>query len=464
MTTMLRMALEKVDILPPDRVTDNTSVLTLKNLVLESLVGWDNGLAKPALFSHWTHSADGRRWQFFIRPGAVFHDGRACGPSDILAVIDGLKNSLDTFGMKWSYARYLAAARISEGEGNSVIVENPEPFADILDIFSEFYISRRDAAGHDTLGTGPYRITDFTPGRKAILARVAAQSDSLPDRIMLEAAAHAEDCWRMLGEGETDVAIHLDHMEHPPPVDARFDWGRRLNPLSVMFYLNCASGAFTAPDLRLAANLAVDKTKLVQTVFHGLAETAATIVSPAHLGMQSAKLDPIPFDPARARRLLDHAGGPRAITLRTPTAMPERAPEISRFVADALNDVGFKVTIETQADRPEYAREVGRKEIGDLALFDSSPHSTFRVLNDKISSRTKAVWWQGYDNPQMEALIRAANDTVEIGAREAAYAACLRHLNEDPPWLYLVHPISLFAARLGVVPLALTSKGTLHVG
>ena len=51
---MLTIALEKVDFLPATRVTDDTSVLTLKNLVFEPLLRWDaGGSTKPALFSHW---------------------------------------------------------------------------------------------------------------------------------------------------------------------------------------------------------------------------------------------------------------------------------------------------------------------------------------------------------------------------------------------------------------------------
>jgi peptide/nickel transport system substrate-binding protein len=462
--TLLTMALEKVDLLPPDRVTDNTSVLTLKNLVFEPLLGWDNGLVTPALFSHWTHSPDGRRWEFFIRPGATFHDGKQCLPIDILAIIEGVQTALDTFGMKWSYARYLAHAQVTAGTGLSVIVENPEPFADILDIFSELHIARTAADGQTTLGTGPYRIVDLTAGEEVTLERVDRGADARPPRIRLMAVPHAEDRWRMLQDGSVDAAIHLDHMEHPPRPEERFQWGRRINPLSVMLYLNCSSGIFMSPEARLAANLAVDKVELVRSVFHGLAEPASTIVSLAHLGMRAAGLSPIPHDPVLARALLEKIAGPHAIRLRTPTFMPERAPEISRFVADALTEVGFDVSIEAESNRPEYARQVGRKEIGDLALFDSSPHSTYRILNDKISSAAKAVWWQGYDNPEVQRLILAANQAVEPLARETAYAACLRQLRADPPWLYLVHPISLFAAKPGVARLSLTSTGALGVG
>jgi peptide/nickel transport system substrate-binding protein len=202
----------------------------------------------------------------------------------------------------------------------------------------------------------------------------------------------------------------------------------------------------------------------VRDVFRGLAVPSTTIVSPAHLGMATAALAPIPCDPARARALVEGLGGPRDLLLRTPTHMPERSPEISRFVADALERIGFRVAIETEEDRPEYARQVGRKRIGDLAIFDSSPHSTFRVLDDKISSAQRAVWWQGYRDAPTQELVAAANAAVSHEAREAAYAACLRRLQQNPPWLYIAHPVALAAARPGAPPLALDAKGTIAIG
>jgi peptide/nickel transport system substrate-binding protein len=459
--TMLRVALPKVDVLPADRVTDDTSVLTLKNLVFEPLLAWDRGLARPALFSHWRHDQDGRRWEFFIRPGAVFHDGKPCMPEDILAVIDAVRHSVDTFGMKWSYARYLADARLSVGAGHSVVVENPRPFADVLDIFCELHVARLAPDGHATLGTGPYRIVEFAPRRRVVLSRVG--KGDTPARIAFDEVVSADERWRLLGDGAIDVAMNLEHMDQPPTRDARFQWGSCPNTLSVMAYLNCFRGVFATHEARLAANLAVDKTALISEVFHGLAKPAATIVSPWHLGMACAQVAPITFDRGRAQAILDRIGG-GAITLRTPLHMPERAPAISRFVAEALGRVGFDVTIDTQPDRPEYAREVGRKQIGDLAIFDSSPRSTFRVLNDKISSATRAVWWQGYDDAEVERLIVAANRAIETPAREEAYGACLRRLHDAPPWLYLVHPISVFAAKPGLARLDVTPAGALKIG
>ncbi|MFK3779535.1 ABC transporter substrate-binding protein [Agrobacterium sp. NPDC089420] len=459
--TTLTIALEKVDFLPPTRVTDDTSVLTLKNLVFEPLLKWVDGFVHPALFDGWTHSPDGREWRFTIRKGAVFHDGKPCVAEDVLAFIDGIVEAVDTFGMKWSYARYLKDARITAEAGDVVRVENPEPFADILDIFSEFYLCRPDAAGRPVLGTGRYRVAAFEPLKHAVLERV--KDEAGPAVIAVLAEKQADARLAQLEAGFIDAALNLERVEGRLAFDEAFQWGRAVNTLSVMYYLNCSDGMFRSPAARLAVNHAVDTAAMAQRIFHGLAVPSSSIVSPFHLGMAKAGLTPIAYDPEKAKRLLDGVDTGGRIRLRTPTYMPERAPEMSRFVAEALEDVGLAVTIETEPDRPEYARQIGRKEMGDMAIFDSSPHSTYRILNDKISSETKAVWWQGYDDAETERLIKAANRAVNDAEREAAYAQCLTRLHQAPPWLYLVHPVDVFAARKGIGGLSVDHKGTLTI-
>lgn len=459
--TTLTISLEKVDFLPPTRVTDDTCVLTLKNLVFEPLLKWVDGFVRPALFDGWTHSPDGREWRFTIRKGAVFHDGKPCVADDVLAFIEGILEAVDTFGMKWSYARYLKNARITAEAGDVVRVENPEPIADILDIFSEFYLCRLDAVGRPVLGTGRYRVVEFEPLKCAVLERVRDEPGPLVITVLAE--KHADARHAQLKDGLVDAALNLERVEGQLAFDDAFQWGKAVNTLSVMYYLNCNEGIFRSANARLAVNHAVDTVAMAQQIFYGLAVPSSSIVSPFHLGMAKADLTPIAYDPEKAKRLLDGVETGGRIRLRTPTYMPERAPEMSRFVAEALEAVGLAVDIETEPDRPEYARQISRKEMGDMAIFDSSPHSTYRILNDKISNETKAVWWQGYDDAETEMLIKTANRAVGDAEREAAYARCLTRLHQAPPWLYLVHPVDVFAARKGIGGLSIDHKGTLNI-
>ncbi|WP_309769336.1 ABC transporter substrate-binding protein [Agrobacterium larrymoorei] len=436
-------------------------MLTLKNLVFEPLLRWENGPVRPGLFSRWTHTEDGCNWAFHIREGAVFHDGKRCVADDIISFIDGILDAVDTFGMKWSYARYLQNARISADGDTIVRVANPKPIADILDIFSEFYICRFDAEGRPILGTGRYRVLDYEQQRSVILQREKGAVG--PERITAVAEKQAAIRYQQLRSGLIDAASNLERMEGRLDFSESYQWGRAVNTLSVMYYLNCSKGIFQSPAARLAVNHAVDKQAIADDIFHGLAVPSSTIVSPFHMGSARANLSPIPFDPEKARRLLKGVDTSTEIELRTPTFMPEKSPEISQFVADSLEAIGLTVSVRTELDRPEYARQIGRKDMGDMAIFDSSPHSTYRILNDKISSATKAVWWQGYDDDETEALIATANAAVENVDREEAYALCLRRLHQNPPWLYLVHPIDVFAARKDLPGLSIDHKGTLKI-
>lgn len=459
--SLLRIAAEKCRFVPPRQVTDDTSVLTLKNLVLEPLIRWEDGALRPGLFSEWTHDGTARRWRFRIRPGAAFHDGRPCVAADIVEFIEQISQSLDMFGMKWAYSRYLAHARITTDGKDCMTVENPTPFADLLDIFTEFYLCRLTPDGHPLLGTGPYRVVDHAPERDALLERVVAGDG--PSRIEFTAMPHAENRLEALRDGAVDVAMNLERADAPLGFGADLDWLHSLNTMSVMYYLNCSNGLFTQEAARLAVNHAIDSDRIIRDIFHGLGQRSSTVVSPLHLGMRAAALSPIPYDPDAARRLLAGCDISSPLLIRTPEHMPEKAREISAAVAADLARIGLDARIEVQPDRPEYARQVGRKQIGDMAIFDSTPHSTYRVLNDKASSAVSGIWWQGHDDPALEAMIAEANLAVADEARELAYCRCLVRLHRNPPWLYLFHPIEVAGLQRGTTGVTLDGKGVLVI-
>ena len=452
--SMQTIALDRVDFLAPDRVTDNAAILTLKNLVFEPLCRWHDGRIKPALFGQWSHDGTARRWRFAIRPQARFHDGTPMHGQHIAEAINAILDSRDMFGMRWSYARYFADVEI-EAQRDEVRFSCPSPFADLPEVLSEFYLVRHDAHHRPVVGTGPYRVLDFSAGEATVLAPL---DPSLPP-LTLHAMTKAEDRLEAVLQGRVNAAAGLEQADVPPHKDGSLIWHSAVNTLSVMAYLDCSQGAFADPLARLAANLALDRGRLIAEVYGGDAIAARTVVSPWHTGFAEAKLPPIPYDPARAKDLLDKAGGPSEILIRTPDHMPERAPAIARHIADDLAAVGFSPTIAVEHDRPAYARQIAEKQMGDMALFDSSPHSTFRVLDDKISGRTRALWWQGYADARADELIAAARHAVDD--REAAYGAALARLHQAPPWLYLVHPVALAAQAHGTPPLALDAKGLL---
>jgi len=457
MTELPTIAMEKVDFLPPNRVTDDASVLTLKNLVLEPMLSWQDGKIAQGLFDRFALSEDGRHWQLELRQDARFHDDTPVQAQHAKAFIEEILKARDMFGMPWSYARYLDGAEIT-AEGLRLSIRTPEPFADLPDILSEFYLPRPDAKGEPTLGTGPWAVESFTRGAEAVLSHRADGR-----RLRFVAIPRAEDRLAALQDGTVQAAMHMERLARPRRALDGFIWHEQAITLSVIAYMNGASGVFADPRARLAANLAIDRQALITQVMGGLGLPATTIVSPWHHGFGPAGLPAMGHDPTRARALLTQVEARKTITLRSPSHMPERAPEIAAFLADSLQDVGFAVTIDLAHDRPAYARELGEKRTGDLAIFDSSPHSTFRVADDKISSRTRAVWWQGVVDHKADGLFETARRTLDPQARDKAYGALLRHLHAEPHWLYLFHPVEALAHVPELRGLSLTHKGILRI-
>lgn len=455
--TVLRIALENVDFRLPTQVTDDNSVLALKSLAFEPLVRWQpNGKVTPGLFASW-ESGDAQDWRFRIRDNAVFHDGQPCTADDIVAYIRGFLDSRDYFGMSWSYARYFARTTLEAEGDRTVRIRNAEPFADLLNVLNDFWPSRIDELGRPIIGTGLYRVTEFERrdgiGRATLQLLDPTRRPSHPKQVIAVHEPNGEKRLQLLQLGRVDAALNLERVEDLNVLDFAppLSWHRVTSTLSAIYYLNCTSGIFASPAARLAANLAVDNTALVKEVYHGFAAPSATVVSPFHLGYQEAGLQPIPYDPDAARELLHDHDISAPIVLRTPIYMPEHAQKISRFVASSLEAVGFTVKTELETNRPEYARSIGlRKNVGDLALFDSTPNTTFRVLDDKISSANNATWWLGYHDAEFQQLFVKVRAQLADVDRAQAYAACLERLQQNPPWLYVAHPHVVWASRPGV--------------
>ena len=200
------------------------------------------------------------------------------------------------------------------------------------------------------------------------------------------------------------------------------------------------------PRLRRALNLAIDRHALIAEVLQGAGQPLEGFVSPVHFG---AGVDGLDTDTEEARRLMTEAGYPDGLTLAVdcPTRLPDEAELLTETLAQQLAGVGIALEVHRVEDRTAYAHQVRLKQIHDLCVFDSSPMSTFRVLKEKIDSRSAGFWWQSYRNPEVEALLDDAVATVELETRANLYRRCYGLLQQDPPWLTLYNHRQLIGLK-----------------
>jgi peptide/nickel transport system substrate-binding protein len=126
-------------------------------LVYDRLVRLDaSGEPQPGLATSWEHDAANKRWEFRLRPRATFHDGT---PVTAAAAAACLKD--------WSNATRTVAAADTD-----VLVfqsETPVPDLPVRLAGARYAILMRGANGV-TVGAGPFRIAEWQPGKRALLA------------------------------------------------------------------------------------------------------------------------------------------------------------------------------------------------------------------------------------------------------------------------------------------------------
>jgi len=111
----------------------------------------ERGEPQPALAISWQHDSSYKRWEFHLRPHAMFHDG---SPVTAAAVAASLKD--------WTNVTAL---------GESILVfqnDSPAPDLPVRLASVRGAILARGADGA-TIGTGPFRITEWQPGKRALL-------------------------------------------------------------------------------------------------------------------------------------------------------------------------------------------------------------------------------------------------------------------------------------------------------
>ncbi len=128
----------------------------LASLVFERLVRLDeNGRPQPALAIWWQKDTQAKRWEFRLRPGVVFDDGTPL--------------TADAVAAAWRLVRSTGPA--ATGSGDTLVIQSDQPMPDLPAELARGrdFIFRVTPDGR-LAGTGPFRITEWQPRSRLVLA------------------------------------------------------------------------------------------------------------------------------------------------------------------------------------------------------------------------------------------------------------------------------------------------------
>jgi peptide/nickel transport system substrate-binding protein len=177
-------------------------------------------------------------------------------------------------------------------------------------------------------------------------------------------------------EGEIDIVSEVSPEDARRVVDSEHANLITINALRIVSGLiNRNAELMDDVRVRKALNLAVDRDRIINEVFHGYSHPVAAL-APPYSGGAPDGLEPYPHDPEEAKRLLSEAGWPEGRALRL-AATSDVAAVAEQLAGDFRDSLGIEV--ET-IDIPDEGLLAAHKTLAEKNLplpFDVLVHAWF---------------------------------------------------------------------------------------
>lgn len=440
----------------------DVSSLTVAGLALEPLVTLDaGGEAQPALARRWTTPSP-RTVEFRLRDDVRFWDGRPLTAADVEY---SLRRIVDPRSQTGGFFTSVAGVRATGARGVRIDLRHPD--AGLLAklaiyglVVQRDYAERKgDALGSPnglTMGTGPYRVTRFSPAAGIEIERNDRYWGDRPAyrTIRFEIIPDAETRRLALSSGDVDGTFDV------PLTDAR-RWSQTngmgvfRTPMIAVSYLSMdvSAAPFDDVHVRRAVAHAVDREGLLQAVTSDYAQPAGSFFPAAQLdsvlGADGARelvasLPRYDFDLDQARAELARSRHPDGFSVSLPFAAG--APQwrqIAQSVAANLRQIGITVTPEQMPGDKWIAQLFAHEDLQmqgtDSRQSTPDPNEIASVTLSQAAARPGGFNLANFTTPALERELATLAGGDEA-ARPEALRAIARTVATEVPYLPLWYP------------------------
>lgn len=266
----------------------------------------------------------------------------------------------------------------------------------------------------------------------------------------------AGDCHVMAYPSPAD----LSQMRDDPRMKVLSQTGLNIGYLAY----NLSKKPFDDVRVRQALNMAINKRKILRTVYQQTAVPAINPIPPIQWGY-NRELDDDDFDPDTARQLLMHAGYPQgfatelwAMSVQRPY-LPD-ALKVAELIRSDLAAVGVKVTIQSP-DWTGYGQGL-HAGAHQMALYgwtgdNGDPDNFLNTLLGCDATHGHNV--AKFCDPSYDRLVKRAKVTSDRPERTRLYEQAQAILKVQAPWLNIAHSVQFKVMRREVTGFQLSPLG-----
>jgi peptide/nickel transport system substrate-binding protein len=427
--------------LDPHLVDDGGERAINDNIYETLLTRTPDGELAPGLATELPTQIDDTTWEFTLQQGITFHNGEPFNADSVVATVNRMVHLVeegltDNDGF---FAPLVGAEAVDETTVR-ITTDGPDGVLPArMYWLKQIPASAEEAEdmSDEPIGTGPYRFESRNQGVDIVLVRndeYWGEGGSI-GQVTYEFSDDSATRLAGLKSGRYDLITNLA----PSDVEQAPAYVSRPGQEHPIIILDADDGVTSDVNVRRALNLAVDKEAIAANTFGGFATVdAGQLLSPSILGYNEA-LDPYPYDPEEAQRLLEEAGaGGATIQLIGESGRWLRDRELLEAVAGYWTAVGLDVQLEILEfgayldvlfDRENRADSIYVSSSNDL-LDPDRQLSTYYEAGGIGASNS---------NEELAALIADGRQELDPEARQTTYEQALQIAYDEALFVWVVN-------------------------
>ena len=326
---------------------------------------------------------------------------------------------------------------------------------------------KQEQMDRQPVGTGPFQLAEYRTGQYVRLQRHPGfwRGKPLMPQVVVDLGSGGTGRLSKLLTGECDVlawpaASQLSILRDDPRLRLTLRPGMNIAYLA----FNTDKPPLNNPAVRHALALAINNQRLMQSIYYGTAETAASILPRASWAYDNeAKITE--YNPQKAREQLKALGAENLnLQLWVPTSSQAWNPsplKTAELIQADMAQAGVKVTIVPVEGRFQEARLMDMNHdltLSGWATDSNDPDSFFRPLLScaAIRSQTNFAHWC---NREFDEVLQKALSSQQLASRIEAYDQAQTILARELPVLPLASSLRLQAYRYDMKGLVLSPFG-----